>query len=381
VPGSLQPLMRIYLVGGAVRDRLLGLEVKDRDWVVVGATPNEMLDRGFKPVGRDFPVFLHPDTGEEYALARTERKSGKGYTGFQFHTSPDVTLEEDLRRRDLTINAIAEAEDGTLHDPWQGQDDLDARILRHVSPAFSEDPLRVLRVARFYARFADLGFQVADETLTLMRELSAGDELAHLTPERVWQETERALATSSPAHYFALLRKAGALDRLFPLLEGLDTDRLAQRLSDVTDSKERPAQALALLLYQATESLTPEQACSAIGDFCSQQRVPNRMRDLALKLRTGADGLSRFDQLDGCARIQLLKQLDLIRRPAHLSTLLQMASRIHAIPARREAALQRLLMQLSEVDTRTLIEQGFSGKALGEALARQQAEICAQYKE
>src|SRR5690554_5585928 len=160
--------MKTYLVGGAVRDRLLGLPPGDRDFVVVGETPEEMLARGFKPVGRDFPVFLHPDTGEEYALARTERKSGKGYTGFQFHTSPNVTLEEDLRRRDLTINAIAEDENGLLHDPWHGQDDLQARVLRHVSPAFSEDPLRVLRVARFYARFADLGFQVADDTLALM---------------------------------------------------------------------------------------------------------------------------------------------------------------------------------------------------------------------
>lgn len=373
--------MQIYLVGGAVRDRLLGLEVKDRDWVVVGATPDEMLGRGFKPVGRDFPVFLHPDTGEEYALARTERKSGKGYTGFQFHTSPDVTLEEDLRRRDLTVNAIAEAEDGTLHDPWHGQDDIKTRMLRHVSPAFSEDPLRVLRVARFYARFADLGFQVADETLALMRELSAGDELAHLTPERVWQETERALTTPSPAHYFALLQKTGALGSLFPQLEGLDTNRLAQCLSGIADTDARPAMALALLLYQATESILPEQACDIIGNFCSQHRVPNRMRDLALKLRQGVNGLYQFDRLDGNARLQLLKQLDLIRRPALMPTLLQLVRHIHVIPVTREAALQRLLMQLSEVDTRTLIEQGFSGKALGEELARQQAEICARYKE
>jgi len=381
VPGSLQRLMQIYLVGGAVRDRLLGLEVEDRDWVVVGATPEEMLERGFKPVGRDFPVFLHPASGEEYALARTERKSGKGYTGFQFHTHPDVTLEEDLRRRDLTINAIAEAEDGTLHDPWGGQDDLKARRLRHISPAFREDPLRVLRVARFLARFADLGFQVADETRALMRELSATDELDHLTPERVWQETERALASNHPAHYFALLREVGALGRLFPLLEGLDTERLARRLDGLPDTGERPAQALALLLYQATEALPPEQACRAIDTFCARQRVPNRMRELARKLRAGAEGLSRFDQLDGPARLQLLKRLELIRRPAQLPTLLQLAGRIHPIPAAREAALQRLLERLSALDSRTLIEQGFSGKALGEALARQQAELCAQYRE
>ena len=254
-------------------------------------------------------------------------------------------------------------------------------MLRHVSPAFSEDPLRVLRVARFYARFAGLGFQVADETLALMRELSAGDELAHLTPERVWQETERALATSSPAHYFALLQKTGALSSLFPQLEGLDTNRLAQCLSGIADTDARPAMALALLLYQATESILPEQACDIIGNFCSQHRVPNRMRDLALKLRQGVNGLYQFDRLDGNARLQLLKQLDLIRRPALMPTLLQLVRHVHVIPVTREAALQRLLMQLSEVDTRTLIERGFSGKALGEELARQQAEICARYKE
>lgn len=373
--------MKIYLVGGAVRDRLLGLPIKDRDWVVVGATPDEMRARGFRPVGRDFPVFLHPDTGEEYALARTERKSGKGYTGFQFHTSPDVTLEEDLKRRDLTINAIAEDENGRLYDPWHGQDDLQARVLRHVSPAFSEDPLRVLRVARFYARFAGLGFQVADDTLALMRQISASGELEHLTAERVWQETERALSAPSPAHYFALLRQADALDRLFPLLQGLDTDRLAERLSRLPQSEERAAQALALLLYQATESRTEPQALEAIRQFCTDLRVPNRMRDLALKLRSGARELSRFDKLDGPERLQLLKQLDLLRRPESLPVLLHLTRQIYPLPPQRESALQQLLQQLNAVDTRALMEQGFSGKALGEALARQQAALCSRYRE
>lgn len=373
--------MQIYLVGGAVRDRLLGLEVKDRDWVVVGATPDEMLAEGFKPVGSDFPVFLHPQTGEEYALARTERKSGKGYGGFRFHTSPEVSLEQDLLRRDLTINAIAQAADGSLHDPWQGQADLQQRILRHVSPAFSEDPLRVLRVARFHARFAHLGFRVADETLELMAGLSKSDELTHLTPERVWQETERALATRSPARYFALLQQVGALPTLFPLLADLDTERLAQRLSGLSEQPDASALALALLLYQATETRSMESACSAIGDFCRQQRAPNRMRDLALKLRRGAEGLARFDRLDGPSRLQLLKQLDLLRRPEALPALMRLTACLQPLPEQREGALVGLLQQLAGVDSRALMAQGHSGKALGEALAQQQAEICSEYKE
>jgi len=373
--------MKIYLVGGAVRDKLLGLPSKDRDWVVVGATPDEMLAQGFRPVGRDFPVFLHPDTGEEYALARTERKSGKGYTGFQFHTSPDVTLEEDLRRRDLTINAIAEDENGRLHDPWHGQDDLQARVLRHVSPAFSEDPLRVLRVARFYARFAGLGFQVADDTLALMRQISASGELGHLTPERVWQETERALSSPLPAHYFALLRQADALDRLFPLLQGLDTDRLAERLSRLPQTEERASLALALLLYQATESQPEPEALAAIRRFCTDLRVPNRMRDLALKLRCGAEAIARFDTLDAPTRLQQLKQMDLLRRPEGLPVLVQLTRQLYPLPPQRESALQQLLQQLGAINTQALMAQGFSGKALGEALARQQTLLCADYRE
>ena len=179
--------MKIYLVGGAVRDALLGLPIKDKDWVVVGATPQGMLNAGYQQVGRDFPVFLHPQTREEYALARTERKSGSGYTGFTCYAAPDVTLEDDLQRRDLTINAMARDDDGEIIDPYNGLDDLENRLLRHVSPAFSEDPLRVLRVARFAARYAHLGFRIADETMTLMREMNAAGELEHLTPERVWK--------------------------------------------------------------------------------------------------------------------------------------------------------------------------------------------------
>jgi tRNA nucleotidyltransferase (CCA-adding enzyme) len=214
--------MDIYLVGGAVRDRLLGRTALERDFVVVGATPEDLLAQGYRPVGKDFPVFLHPDTGEQYALARTERKTGPGYYGFATGFAPDVTLEEDLARRDLTINAIAQDAAGALVDPYGGQRDLAARVLRHVSPAFVEDPLRVLRVARFSARFAPLGFTVAPETLALMREIVARGEMAALVPERVWVETERALGEDRPTAYFEVLRSCGALAAVFPEIAALD---------------------------------------------------------------------------------------------------------------------------------------------------------------
>lgn len=213
--------MEIYLVGGAVRDQLLGLPVKDRDWVVIGATPKILLAQGYQQVGKDFPVFLNPKTKEEYALARTERKSGHGYTGFICDFSPNITLAQDLIRRDLTINAMAMDEQGKLHDPYQGKRDLDNRILRHISPAFAEDPLRVLRVARFAARFHHFDFKIAPETLQLMKTLTQSGELSHLTAERVWLETEKALNEKHPEIYFEILRKIGALNILFPELNAL----------------------------------------------------------------------------------------------------------------------------------------------------------------
>src|SRR5687767_9165773 len=210
--------MKIYEVGGAVRDELLGLEVKDRDYVVVGATADEMIDLGYRPVGKDFPVFLHPETHEEYALARTERKTGRGYHGFQFHASPDVTLEEDLQRRDLTINAIARDENGEIIDPYNGADDLSVGVLRHVSPAFAEDPVRILRVARFAARF---GFDIAPETAELMREMVESGEVDALVSERVWQEIARGLAAERPSRLFGVLDECGALSRIAPELGAL----------------------------------------------------------------------------------------------------------------------------------------------------------------
>jgi tRNA nucleotidyltransferase (CCA-adding enzyme) len=215
------PPLVSFVVGGAVRDRLLGRPLHDRDWVVLGETPKRMQARGFVPVGNDFPVFIHPHSGEEYALARTERKSGIGHQGFAFFAAPEVTLEQDLLRRDLTINAMAQAADGSLIDPFHFKADLDARILRHVSPAFSEDPLRVLRVARFAAQLADFGFTLAPETAELMRAMSASGELNSLGAERVWNETHKALSCNYPARYFELLREVGALKLLFPEIDAL----------------------------------------------------------------------------------------------------------------------------------------------------------------
>ena len=213
--------MKIYLVGGAVRDTLLGLPVRERDWVVVGATADEMIRLGYTPVGKDFPVFLHPETREEYALARTERKQGHGYTGFVVHANPEVTLVDDLRRRDLTINAMAESADGELIDPFHGKDDLNAGLLRHVSPAFVEDPVRILRVARFAARLAKWGFKVAHGTHALMQRMVANGEVDHLVAERVWTETVRALGEAAPVRFFEVLRRCGALARLFPEIDRL----------------------------------------------------------------------------------------------------------------------------------------------------------------
>jgi tRNA nucleotidyltransferase (CCA-adding enzyme) len=264
--------MQIYKVGGAVRDRLLGREVSEIDWVVIGASAEQMLEQGYRPVGADFPVFLHPQTGEEYALARTERKSGRGYGGFTFFASPEVTLEEDLIRRDLTVNAMAEDDQGNLIDPYGGQRDLDARLLRHVSPAFAEDPLRVLRVARFAARYAPLGFSVAVETLELMRELSESGELTALTPERSWKEISRALMEPRPDVFIQVLRDCGALRELLPEVDALfgvpqpaahhpeiDTgEHVLSVLRQCAEHQQPLTVRWACLLHDVGKGLTPE---------------------------------------------------------------------------------------------------------------------------
>jgi tRNA nucleotidyltransferase (CCA-adding enzyme) len=332
--------MEVYLVGGAVRDELLGRAVKERDWVVVGATAEELQRQGMQQVGRDFPVFLHPETHEEYALARTERKTGAGYYGFSTDSSPAVSLEQDLARRDLTINAMARATDGRLIDPYGGQRDLEARQLRHVSPAFAEDPLRVLRVARFAARFAALNFRVADDTLALMRQMSSSGELAELVPERVWQETRRALDEESPQVFFEVLRACGALARVFPELDALfgvpqpeqwhpeiDTGvhtlmvvKMAASLSPLATVR------FAALVHDLGKADTPRekwprhaghevQSVQRVQQLCARFRIPNDYRDLAVLVARHHGVVHRAFELRAATVLDLLAHTDALRRP------------------------------------------------------------------
>jgi tRNA nucleotidyltransferase (CCA-adding enzyme) len=332
--------MRVYEVGGAVRDALLGLPVTERDWVVVGATADELAALKFRRVGKDFPVFLHPDTGEEYALARTERKTAPGYTGFEFDAASTVTLEQDLMRRDLTINAIARAESGELVDPWGGRADLEARVLRHVSPAFREDPLRVLRVARFAARFAPLGFTVAPETSTLMQEIVAAGEMEALRPERVWQETAKALATDRPDVYIETLRECHALARVLPEVEALfgipqperwhpeiDTGvhtlmalRMGARLSQSAPTR------FAVLTHDLGKATTPKDLLprhhghehrseELIERLCARLPVPNRFRDLALLVARHHGTVHKAAELKPQTVLRLIMAADGLRQP------------------------------------------------------------------
>jgi len=338
--------MQIFTVGGAVRDELLGRPVADRDYVVVGASPQAMLDKGFRPVGKDFPVFLHPETQEEYALARTERKTGRGYHGFAFHAAPEVTLEQDLARRDLTINAMARGADGVLVDPFHGQRDLSAKILRHVGPAFAEDPVRILRIARFAARFAD--FTVAPETLTLMRAMVDAGEVDHLVAERVWQELAKGLMEAGPARMFAVLRECGALSRLLPEVEALFG--VAQRADYhpeidtgvhtmmVIDQSARQEFALpvrfAALTHDLGKATTPAdilprhhghemRSVKLVAALCERLRVPNECRDLALLAARYHGDIHRAAELRPTTLVTLLERTDALRRPERFGQLLQ----------------------------------------------------------
>jgi tRNA nucleotidyltransferase (CCA-adding enzyme) len=309
--------MQVYLVGGAVRDELLGLPVKERDWVVVGATPDQMLALGYTPVGRDFPVFLHPKTKEEYALARLERKSGPGYRGFTTDTSASVTLEQDLLRRDLTINAIARDGDGSLIDPHDGRGDLERRLLRHVSEAFVEDPVRVLRVARFAARFAALGFKVAEPTRALMREMASNGEVSALVPERVWRELERALSEANPERFFIELEEARALAVILPELAALwrsaaaEASRILQTAVHLNgDAAVRFA---ALLGGLGTEP---------IERLCARLRVPVHYRELALLSSRLAARIGDAMNLDAAGLLDVLESADAMRRPERFRALL-----------------------------------------------------------
>jgi tRNA nucleotidyltransferase (CCA-adding enzyme) len=337
--------LRIYAVGGAVRDELLGLPVQDRDWVVVGATPEAMIAQGYRAVGKDFPVFLHPGTREEYALARTERKTAPGYKGFVFHTDVDVSLEEDLARRDLTINAIARAEDGSYVDPHGGRQDLQAKLLRHVSPAFAEDPVRILRVARFAARFHD--FSLAPDTLALMRRMVEAGEVDHLVAERVWQELARGLMEAKPSRMFEVLRACGALARILPEVDALwgvpqradyhpevDTGVHVMMVIDM-------AAALALslpgrfaaLTHDLGKALTPAHvlprhigheagSVALLAPLCERLRVPADCRELALLVASFHGDIHRGDQLRPATMVRMLERCDAFRRPERFEEVL-----------------------------------------------------------
>lgn len=390
--------LEVYRVGGAIRDELLGLAPTEQDFVVVGATPEQMGERGFRPVGRDFPVFLHPDTFEEFALARTERKSGPGYRGFEFRTGPEISLADDLARRDLTVNAIAEDHCGELIDPFGGREDLAKRILRHVSDAFVEDPVRLVRLARFATRFAD--FTIAPDTLALCRRLVASGEVDHLVPERVWQEMARALVHARPSRFFRVLREAGALARILPELDALwgvpqvaefhpeiDT---GEHVMLVLDEAARMNSGLdvrfACLVHDLGKALTPAEqlpkhhghekaGLAPVREVCRRLRVPNEIRDLALLVCEFHLVCHRAAELKPGTVMRLFKRADALRRPERFELFLQACEADKRgrkgradRPYPAADLLRRALAAATATTTGPLREQGLTGKALGDAL-------------
>ncbi len=395
--------MKTYLVGGAVRDRLLGIAVKDRDYVVVGATPEDMLRAGFKPVGKDFPVFLHPATHEEYALARTERKTGRGYHAFAFDTDPNVTLEDDLRRRDLTINAIAEDEQGALIDPFGGVRDLQAKTLRHVSSAFAEDPVRVLRVARFAARYAERGFRIAPETLALLRGMVADGEVDHLVPERVWAETQKALTEKTPSAFVRALRDCGALRVLFPEIDALygvpqraefhpeiDAGIHTEMVLDMA-AQLAPGNALigyCALVHDLGKALTPKavlpkhighehRGLEPVAAVSARFKVPTEYAVLATfvcKLHLLAHTAL---ELRAETVLDLFEQLDAFRRPERVASfLLACEADKRGRLGMRESAypqgdfLRHAFVAASTIGAGKFVDQGLRGPAIGEAMRK-----------
>jgi tRNA nucleotidyltransferase (CCA-adding enzyme) len=394
--------MRTYIVGGAVRDALLGLPVNDRDWVVVGATPHEMIASGYLPVGKDFPVFLHPQTHEEYALARTERKTARGYHGFVFHAEPDVTLEEDLARRDLTINAMAQDDDGTIVDPFGGRRDLQQRVLRHVTAAFREDPVRILRVARFAARFTE--FSLAPQTLELMREMVRAGEVDALVAERVWQELARGLMEQRPSRMFDVLRDCGALERLLPEVQRLwgvpqradwhpEVDA-GVHLMMVLDMAARLAAPLpvrfACLTHDLGKGTTPpellpqhtgheERSAQLLREVCERLRVPTDCRELAEVVAREHVHVNASGDLDGAGLVRLLERCDAFRKPQRFDAALlacecdargRLGFEEVAYPQR--ARLMAALQAAQAVDTHAIAttaqQQGLAGPKIGERI-------------
>ncbi len=364
--------MEIYLVGGAVRDQLLGLPVKEKDWVVTGATSADMLKKGFRQVGKDFPVFLHPDTNEEYALARKERKTGPGYTGFDFDASAQVSLEDDLLRRDLTINAIAQSADGKkIVDPFQGQADLEKKILRHVSPAFIEDPVRILRVARFNARFAYLGFHIAPETLAFMQDMVKSGEVNALVAERVWKELERALQEKNPEQFFQVLTDCGALSVLFPELTAKHFALLAA-VSKLTDDVEIR---FAGLLFH----LPPAQ----IKTLCERYRVGSAYRDYALLVSERYQDVVNAKKLSAADLLSLLQSADAFRRADRFkqwlagSAILAQAQ-TQDVPS---AWLIDLNNAVKKIDFSAAANPNLKGKEIGDFINQQRLEVIKKFLE
>ena len=405
--------MDLYLVGGAVRDKLLNYPFSERDWVVVGATPDELIHKGFQQVGSDFPVFLHPDTKEEYALARTERKSGVGYKGFQFFADTSVTLEQDLSRRDLTINAIAEDSEGNLIDPYNGQKDLNDKTLRHVSEAFAEDPLRVLRVARFAARYQHLGFTIAEETLSLMTEITASRELQYLTAERVWVETEKALRERSPRTYIEVLRQCNALKVLFPELERLfgvaqradyhpeiDTGiHVLMALDQATALDNDTATRFAVLVHDLGKGITPkdvlpkhtgheERGVQLVNDLCDRLKVPNRYRDLAVSVSRYHLLCHKAPTLRPKTILKVLNGVGALRQPEKLAQFIRCCESdargrlgFENTTYKSGTWLTKVFNAIQTIDNQEFIQQGLSGKALGEAIDRKRQQIISDFKQ
>ncbi len=399
--------MKTYLVGGAVRDELLGFPFHEKDWVVVGATTEEMLAKGYQQVGKDFPVFLHPETRDEYALARTERKTAPGYKGFEVHASPEVTLEEDLERRDLTINAIAKDEDGNIIDPFNGLQDMHDKILRHVSPAFAEDPVRILRVARFAARYLHLGFIVAEETMQLMKNMIAAGEVDALVPERVWQEMEKALAERSPSRFIEVLRDCGALKVILPELyrlfgvpqpaehhpeidTGVHTLMVLQqacKLSNATDVR------FAALMHDLGKGTTPEEewpshighearSAKLVLEVCQRLRIPNNYRDLAERTARFHLHYHRAFELKATSVVDVLEKVDAFRRPERFEKfLLACEADAHGRTGYENKHFEqgdffrRAFRAASSVDVATLREQGFEHLALANKIREERIRL------
>ena len=405
--------MDLYLVGGAVRDKLLSYPFTERDWVVVGASPEELLSQGFQPVGSDFPVFLHPETKEEYALARTERKSGVGYKGFKFFTDTSVTLEQDLSRRDLTINAIAEDSDGNLTDPYNGQQDLNDKILRHVSDAFAEDPLRVLRVARFAARYQHLGFTVAKETLSLMADIAASGELKHLTAERVWVETEKALKERSPRTYIEVLRQCNALEILFPELDRLfgiaqradyhpevDTGiHVLMALDQATALDSDPATRFAVLVHDLGKGTTPkdvlpkhtgheERGVQLVNDLCDRFKIPNRYRELAVVVSRYHLLCHKAPTLRPTTILKVLKGIGALRQPQKLEQFIRCCESdargrlgFENTTYKSGLWLTQAFEAIQSIDNNEFIQKGLSGKQLGDAINQRRQQLISEFKQ